>query len=170
MLRRLRVGIQKPRLLQRGTGRTPAFRFYTVDCFHDNLGGVLRGKNRIAVLEAEGQRQAEILKAEAYMAQQKPESIAAASERVAAARSYSYSTRTVAAAEAERFRTQLNTYLVMPEMFKLRTYLDFLEKDCRSMRKFIVSSDLGSEILQFNLEVKERLDLVDTDITKLTYN
>ena len=104
------------------------------------------------------------------MAQQKPESIAAASEKVAAARSYSYSTRTVAAAEAERFRTQLNTYLVMPEMFKLRTYLDFLEKDCRSMRKFIVSSDLGSEILQFNLEVKERLDLVDTDITKLTYN
>ena len=58
----------------------------------------------------------------------------------------------------------------MPEMFKLRTYLDFLEKDCSSMRKFIVSSDLGSEILQFNLEVKERLDLVDTDITKLTYN
>ena len=124
-------------------------------------------QNIIGAMES---RMTEILKAEAYMAQQKPESIAAASERVAAARSYSYSTRTVAAAEAERFRTQLNTYLVMPEMFKLRTYLDFLEKDCRSMRKFIVSSDLGSEILQFNLEVKERLDLVDTDITKLTYN
>ena len=124
-------------------------------------------QNIIGAMES---RMTEILKAEAYMAQQKPESIAAASERVAAARSYSYSTRTVAAAEAERFRTQLNTYLVMPEMFKLRTYLDFLEKDCRSMRKFIVSSDLGSEILQFNMEVKERLDLVDTDITKLTYN
>ena len=124
-------------------------------------------QNIIGAMES---RMTEILKAEAYMAQQKPESIAAASERIAAARSYSYSTRTVAAAEAERFRTQLNTYLVMPEMFKLRTYLDFLEKDCGSMRKFILSSDLGSEILQFNLEVKERLDLVDTDITKLTYN
>jgi membrane protease subunit HflK len=108
-----------------------------------------------------------IFDAEAYAARLHPESIASASETIAKAESYRYMTKTVANAEAERFKTQLGTYLVMPEMFKLRTYLDFLEKDCSDMRKFVVSSDLGSEVLQFNLEVKERLDLVDTDITKM---
>jgi hypothetical protein len=36
------------------------------------------------------------------------------------------------------------------------------------MRKFVVSAGLGSEVFQFNFEEKERLDLIDTDITQLT--
>ena len=36
------------------------------------------------------------------------------------------------------------------------------------MRKFVVSAGLGNEVFQFNFEEKERLDLIDTDITQLT--
>lgn len=38
------------------TGNTPAFRLRKVPSFHDNSMGMLRGKNLIAVLEAEGKR------------------------------------------------------------------------------------------------------------------
>ena len=38
------------------SGRTPALRVETLDCFHDDRGGALRGPNRIHVLEAEGLR------------------------------------------------------------------------------------------------------------------
>ena len=38
------------------TGNTPRFTLRTVPCFHDGLHGALRGRNRIAVLEAEGLR------------------------------------------------------------------------------------------------------------------
>ena len=38
------------------SGKTPAFRLSALPSFHDGLRGVLRGENRIAVLEAEGLR------------------------------------------------------------------------------------------------------------------
>lgn len=55
----------------------------------------------------------------------------------------------------------------MPAMFKLKTYLDFLEKECQGIRKFIVASGLSDEIYELNFEQKERLDLIDTDITAI---
>ena len=83
------------------------------------------------------------------------------------AESYSHMIKTVAAAESSRFTTQLSTYRVMPAMFKLKTYLDFLEKECQGIRKFIVASGLNDEIYELNFEQKERLDLIDTDITTI---
>ena len=38
------------------SGRTPGFTLRTIPSFHDNRGGVLRGKNRIAIVESEGLR------------------------------------------------------------------------------------------------------------------
>lgn len=38
------------------TGNTPAFRLREIPSFHDNAHGLLRGKNKITVLEAEGKR------------------------------------------------------------------------------------------------------------------
>ncbi len=37
-------------------GKTSPFRVQTIDCFHDDKGGSLRGTNKIAVLEAEGKK------------------------------------------------------------------------------------------------------------------
>jgi regulator of protease activity HflC (stomatin/prohibitin superfamily) len=89
-------------------------------------------------------------------------------ELVAAAKSYEHTVKTVAQAEAERFTAQLKAYIAMPQMFRLKSYLDILEKDAQNSRKYIVSPKLSEEVYQFNFEQKERLDLVDTDITKLT--
>ena len=38
------------------SGKAPGLRVETVDCFHDDKGGALRGPNRIHILEAEGLR------------------------------------------------------------------------------------------------------------------
>ena len=48
-----------------------------------------------------------------------------------------------------------------PMLFRLRTYLDFLENDCMDLRKFIVSSKIPSQIYELNMEEKPRLDLLD---------
>lgn len=121
------------------------------------------------VIGAMEQKETAILEAEAYAAQTLPESEAAAMDLVEQARAYSYTTRTVAAAESERFNTQLVTYNAMPEMFKLRAFLEFLEQDCAEMRKFVLTPQAESDVYQFNFEAKERLDLIDTDITKIKY-
>lgn len=122
-------------------------------------------QNVIGALE---QKETEILNAQAYAAKSLPESESASMELVAAAKSYEHTVKTVAQAEAERFTAQLKAYLAMPQMFRLKSYLDILEKDAKNSRKYIVSPKLSEEVYQFNFEQKERLDLVDTDITKLT--
>ncbi len=38
------------------SGKRPTLRVETLDCWHDDRGGALRGKNRIHILEAEGLR------------------------------------------------------------------------------------------------------------------
>jgi hypothetical protein len=52
----------------------------------------------------------------------------------------------------------------MPKLFMLKNYLDFLEKDCKDVRKYIISSDLKGEVFELNLEEKERLNLFDANI------
>ena len=56
----------------------------------------------------------------------------------------------------------------MPSVFKLREFLNFLAVDCAGIRKYVVPLNSESEVFQFNFEAKERLDLVDTDVTKLS--
>ena len=120
------------------------------------------------VIGAMEEKETKILEAQAYAAKTLPQSEAQARQFIADASAYDYKVRTVAAAESERFTTLLRTYKIMPSMFILRSYLEFLEQDCKNMRKFVVSAGLGNEVFQFNFEEKERLDLIDTDITQLT--
>lgn len=84
------------------------------------------------------------------------------------AQSYEGNVTKIASAESERFLTQLKSYLIMPEMFKLRTYLEFLESDCRDIRKFIMSSSLKNEVYELNFEEKGALDLIDVDLDALS--
>ena len=84
------------------------------------------------------------------------------------ARAYQYSVSNVAIAEAFRFRQQLMAYRQQPMLFRLRTYLDFLENDCKDLRKFILSSSIPSQIFELNMEEKPALDLLDgADIEKI---
>ena len=119
------------------------------------------------VIGAREQSTTAILNADAYKAKTVIGALATAEATAARAEAY-YKTKTaVAREESNRFTSQLSAYKAMPSMFKLRTFLDFLEQDCKDMRKFVVTSKSESEVYQFNFEVKERLDLIDTDITKL---
>ncbi len=120
------------------------------------------------VIGAMEQKETAILEAQAYAAKLEPESSADAQETVEAAQAYQRRVKSVAAAEKERFQAQCRTYEVMPEMFRLRSYLEFLETEGAALRKYVISAGLKDEVYQLNFETKERLDLVDTDLTKLS--
>ncbi len=119
------------------------------------------------VIGAMEEMETKILAAETYAVKTVPEAESRALRIKVEAESYRHMIKTVAAAESSRFTTQLSTYKVMPAMFKLKGYLDFLEKECQGIRKFIVASGLSDEIYELNFEQKERLDLIDTDITTI---
>lgn len=116
------------------------------------------------VINAMEQRETEILKAQAYEIGLIPETKSAALRIKIEAESYRNNTVKVAEAEAERFKKQLLAYDAMPEMFKLRSYLDFLERDTGEVRKYIFSKSMSYEIYEINLEEKTRLDLLDADL------
>ena len=122
------------------------------------------------VIGAMEEKESTILKAESYAARTVPETEAAALRIISDAKSYSFRTTTVAKAESGRFSTQLKTYNLMPRMFRLKAYLDFLENDCKDIRKFIVAAGLDNEVYELNFETKERLDLIDVDAGALSGN
>lgn len=72
----------------------------------------------------------------------------------------SYRTAEVAKAEVGMFEAQVKAWKAQPQIFLLRTYLNFLTNDCRDLRKFIVSSELLSRIYEFNFEEKAKVDLM----------
>ena len=120
------------------------------------------------VIGAMEQRETAILGAEAYRIKTLPEAKAEAERIVAEARTYSATTGKVARAESERFTKQLIAYRAMPSVFKLRELLNFLAVDCAGIRKYVVPLNNESEVYELNFEEKERLDLVDTDVTQLS--
>ena len=120
------------------------------------------------VIGAMEQKETAILGAQAYRIKTEPEAKAEAARIVAEAKAYSSTTGKVAQAESERFRKQLTAYTAMPSVFKLRELLNFLAVDCAGIRKYVVPLNNESEVYELNFEAKERLDLIDTDVTKLS--
>ena len=83
------------------------------------------------------------------------------------AEAYKFNVTEVAKTDAFRFVSQLTAFRNQPSLFQLRTYLDFLENDCKEMRKFVVSSGIDTRNYMVNLETKPSLDLLDTDVSVL---
>lgn len=120
------------------------------------------------VIGAMEQKEAEILKAKAYETNTIPEAQAQGERIVADAESYKYNTKMVAEAESLRFKRQLDAYNLQPGIFRLRTYLDFLESDCKNVRKYIISGSMPYQIYELNMEEKPRLDLIDANLGELS--
>jgi len=116
------------------------------------------------VLGAMEEREKMVLAAEAYKAQVLPQAKAEALAIREQASAASYQTATVAKAVSERFLKQLQAYQTMPKLFMLKNYLDFLEKDCKDVRKYVLSSSLQGDVYELNLEEKERLNLFDANV------
>jgi regulator of protease activity HflC (stomatin/prohibitin superfamily) len=121
------------------------------------------------VIGARQKKESMIYSAEAYKAKILPAARATQQKMMQEATSYRYDKIKVAEAESERFQQQLIGYEQMPHaLYKLRTYLSFLEKDCADIRKYILSANTPYQIYEINLEEKPRLDLIDTDLGEIT--
>ena len=116
------------------------------------------------VIGAREERDKFVLDAKTYCSKTIPATESKAVRLEYEAEAYKVNTVKVAEAEAERFMKQLRAYRVMPGMFTLRTYLDFLENDCKDVRKYIMASTFPYEIYEINLEGKTRFDLLDVDL------
>lgn len=160
--RRLREQIQQA-VDRRGLGVT----ILNVDLLdtHPPLQDVAPAFQKVFVAEEE--MATAVIKAEAYRTRTLAASEIETIELVQQAEAYKFNATTVSSAEARRFSSQLAAYRGMPEMFKLRTYLSFLENDCAPLRKYIISASIPTQILELNAEEKPRTDLTDTDLGDL---
>lgn len=160
--RRLHQQIQQA-VDQRGLGIT----ILNVDLLdtHPPLQDVAPAFQKVFVAEEE--MATAVIKAEAYRTKTLAASEIETIELVQQAEAYKYNVTNVSSAEARRFASQLTAYRQMPEMFKLRTYLNFLEVDGAPLRKYIVSASLPYQIIELNAEEKPRTDLTDTDLGDL---
>ena len=114
------------------------------------------------VLAAKEEAKKTVYAAEAVAAETLASGEIRALQIVSTAQADSFGVRTEAEADAFRFQRQLNAYKQQPALFKLRTYLDFLENDCKDLRKLIISSSIPSQIFELNLEETARLDLLNS--------
>ena len=119
------------------------------------------------VINAMEEKEAAILGADAYKIAADYQAKTDALGIKLAAEAYSNNMIRVSQAESERFLKQLLAYTAMPSMFRLNSYLDFLENDCRNIRKYIFSKGIPYEIYEINLEEKARLDLLDANLSEI---
>lgn len=119
------------------------------------------------VVGAMEEKEAEILKAKAYENQTLPMAEAEAAKLVLEAEIGSKNAVTLARSENERFSKQMLAYRQMPDMFKLRTYLDFFETDLAKVRKIVIDSNIPYNVFILNFEEKQRLDLIDVPLSDI---
>jgi regulator of protease activity HflC (stomatin/prohibitin superfamily) len=120
-----------------------------------------------AVVGAQEEKESQILAARSYERKTLPEARGAARREVSIAAAYADQVVKVSEAEMERFSRQVLVYRTMPAMFILRTYLDFLERDCSEVRKYVVAESGRDEVFILNLEEKAQLDLISADLSDL---
>lgn len=113
------------------------------------------------VVGAQEEKEAEIHSAKAYRAKIIPKAEADALQLTLQAEAYKNEKTKVSEAEIKRFRQRLIGYRAMPEMYVLNTMMDFLENDCKEVRKYIVPNTSQYDVYVINLEEKKRLDLLD---------
>jgi len=129
---------------------------------HPPVGDVAKSFQK--VIEALENKETQILTAKAYRASTLPVIQSQKANIISVSKAYEYRVKTVAKAESERFEKQLRAFKIMPGIYKLRTYLAFLEKDTANIRKFIVSAEMPYQVYELNFEEKQRLDLIDADL------
>jgi regulator of protease activity HflC (stomatin/prohibitin superfamily) len=116
------------------------------------------------VVSASEEKHTEVLQAEKYAIGKEPDAEAEGIKIKAAADGYRYDRVQVARAEAERFHKQLQGYEASPRIFVLRSFLDLLETEGQAVRKYVIATGRGREVVILNLEEKLRPDLLDIDL------
>ncbi|MDD4316954.1 MAG: protease modulator HflK [Victivallaceae bacterium] len=119
------------------------------------------------VIGASEEMESSILEAHAYYNDIVPMIEAHKDRLIADAESYAFQVKLVSQAESERFLRQLVSYRTMPQLFKLRNYLEMLEDDAAKARKYILSASLEYEIYELNFEKKGQLDLIDANLEEI---
>lgn len=115
------------------------------------------------VVAAMEDQHATVLDAETYAIGKRPAAEGQAAQLEAEARAHQFRVERVARTEAARFHEQLVAFQAAPELFVLNSYLDVLENEAKTARKYVIATD-GREVHILDLEEKLRPDLLDVDL------
>lgn len=122
------------------------------------------GSSYQAVVAAQEKKVRQILEAEQYAMSRHSETRGESRRLVIQAQSYKYQKTTVASSEAQRFTEQLKAYRVAPEVYRTRLYLEMLEEVSPTIRKYLVAANDARQVLQVDLQEKQKLDIADLDL------
>ena len=113
------------------------------------------------VVGARQQAEARVLSALAYQIRTNALAQATAYRRVQEAQAEKLRLERAALARAAAFTNQIPAYAASPGVYGMRAYLQTLARSAGDARKYVLASTNTDDVLQFNLEDKLRLDLLD---------
>ncbi len=113
------------------------------------------------VVGARQQAEAKILSAQAYQIRTNALARATAYRKVQEAQAEKLQLEQAALARAAAFTNQIPAYAAAPGVYSWRAYLQTLTRTAGDTRKYVLASTNTEDVLQFNLEDKLRLDLLD---------
>ncbi len=119
-----------------------------------------------AVLGAKEKKEKMILEAVTFKEAIVPAAKAEAYKIISEANSYKDFKIKVSAAEMERFKKRIAGYRAMPQQYLLNEKMNFLEEDCKKLRKYIVPASSQNDVYVINLEEKRKFDLTDLNDLK----
>lgn len=116
------------------------------------------------VVGAHQEIQTKILEAQAFQLKNVPLARAEATNTIRQAESHRLRMSVNAAAQANQFTNQLQSFLASPSVFKTRSYLQSLLEGGKKSRKYILSVTNAEDVLQIDLQDKLRPDLLDVPV------
>jgi modulator of FtsH protease HflK len=117
-----------------------------------------------AVVGAQQEIEAEILRAHAFRARTVPAARAEAERKIREAEIYQIHTVANAAARAGQFTNQITAYAAAPQVYPERAYLQTLTRAIQDARKYVIGPADAHSVIQLDLQDKVRPDLLDIQI------
>ena len=122
------------------------------------------------VFASENQKDSRILEAKRDVAQLLSKTKSEGDRMLLTAKGYQTKQGLVSSGDAERFQHQLQAYETAPQVYKTRHFLDLIEHDTKSIKKYILANS-SKEVFIIDLQQKIRPDLLeDFDFSKEKIN
>ncbi len=117
-----------------------------------------------AVVAAEQEKEAKILRAQGYQARTVPMAKAESIRLTREAEAYRERTKAGAAATAAQFDNKIIAYKASTNVFTQRAYMQAMAKGLANARKYVIATTNTDDVVILNLEDKVRADLLDVPL------
>jgi len=114
-----------------------------------------------SVVGALEEKETAILEAHTHSQQVLPAARADAQRTLTEAESYAHERKVLSQAEADRFLKRLDSFARSPTVFRMRTYLHVLQETLANVRKYVITVQAATEVIQLDFQREPGLGLFD---------